>query len=344
MKQKYLDIFKNLQVSQDINDRVLICDSLNLFIRCFAANPTISDAGNHVGGIVGFLKAMGYYIRTFNATRCIMVFDGRGGSVRRRKLLPSYKGNRVVKDRLHRTETFNSAQEESESMRQQLSRLLEYLNKLPVTCISIDNIEADDTIAYLTNQYFEEKSKQITIVSTDKDFLQLVSPKISIFSPTKKVIYTPKKLAEEFNFHPNNYILYRVLTGDTGDNIPGIKGLGLKTMLKIIDLTNECTLEDIKSQLEESSKTSKIKMVNQILDNWKTVELNYKLMQLDKTVISASSKLAIQSLSEGKINILNTTHLRKLSLEDQIYGNFTSIDEWANSTFSKLNAHAIQNG
>ncbi len=342
MKKKYMDIFKNLETSQNINDRILICDSLNLFIRCFAANPTISESGNHVGGIVGFLKAMGYYIRTFNATRCIMVFDGRGGSARRKKLLPSYKANRTVKDRLHRTETFNTAEEESQSMKQQLSRLLEYLNKLPITCIAIDNIEADDTIAYLTKQYFEEKAQKITIVSTDRDFLQLVSPKISVFSPTKKIIYTPERLQEEFNFHPNNYLLYRVLTGDAGDNIMGIPGLGLKTLMKIADLSEEMTLSEFKIQIEEVAKTSKLKIVNEIINNWKTVELNHKLMQLDVTDISASAKLSIQSLSENKINALNTLHIRKLSLEDQIYSNFASIDEWANSTFSKLNAHATQ--
>lgn len=344
MKKKYLDLFNNLQMESNINDRVLICDSLNLFIRCFAANPTISESGNHVGGIVGFLKAMGYYIRTFNATRCIMVFDGKGGSKRRKKIHPTYKGNRTVKDRLHRTETFNSIEEESESMRSQLLRLVEYLKKLPVTCISIDNIEADDTIAYLTNQYFIDKSKQTVIVSTDRDFLQLVSPKISVFSPTKKILYTPEVLVKEFPFHHNNYIIYRVLTGDAGDNIPGIKGLGLKTMLKILDLKDEISLDDVKKQLLEQRETSKLKIISEILDSWHQVELNYKLMQLDKTDISASTKLVIQNLSENMINKLDTTTLRKLSLEDQIYSNFASIDEWANSTFSKLNTYAIQNG
>jgi hypothetical protein len=66
------------------NDKVLIIDGLNTFIRVFSVIPTLNDDGIHVGGIVGFLKSVGYAIKMLNPTRCIVVFDGKGGSVRRR--------------------------------------------------------------------------------------------------------------------------------------------------------------------------------------------------------------------------------------------------------------------
>ena len=70
------------------------------------------------------------------------------------------------------------------------------------------------------------------IMSTDKDFLQLVNDKTIVWSPTKKKIYNINRIKEEFGMDPNNLLLYRVLDGDTSDNIPGVYGCGIKTILK----------------------------------------------------------------------------------------------------------------
>ena len=76
------------------NDKVLIIDGLNTFIRVFSVIPTTNDDGIHVGGIVGFLRSIGYTINMIRPTRTIVVFDGKGGSNRRRKIYPEYKQNR----------------------------------------------------------------------------------------------------------------------------------------------------------------------------------------------------------------------------------------------------------
>ena len=79
------------------NDSVLLIDGMNLFIRVFSAIPTTNEDGVHVGGIVGFLRSIGYTINMFRPTRVIIVFDGKGGSTRRRKLFPEYKQKRKTK-------------------------------------------------------------------------------------------------------------------------------------------------------------------------------------------------------------------------------------------------------
>jgi len=71
-----------------LDGRVLLVDALNSFIRCFAAVPTMNEDGEHVGGISGFLKSIGVAIRQFKPSRVVLVFDGKGGSKRRRKLYP----------------------------------------------------------------------------------------------------------------------------------------------------------------------------------------------------------------------------------------------------------------
>ena len=151
-KSKYLSIFeeiKNKGGSLDggePNDKVLIIDGLNTFIRVFSVIPTTNEDGVHVGGIVGFLKSIGYVINMVSPTRVIIVFDGKGGSTRRRKIYPEYKQNRKTKYRVNRTYDFASQEDEKQNMIMQLQRCVEYLDTLPVTVLSYDNIEAYDTI------------------------------------------------------------------------------------------------------------------------------------------------------------------------------------------------------
>ena len=174
--------------SLNVNDRVLIVDGLNLYLRVFAVNGALNDNGVPVGGLTGFLRSLAYAIREVNPTRVIIVYDGAGGSQRRRKIHSDYKSNRKPGKRITRWDAFKDAREEKESMKIQFSRLLEYLDFLPINVISIDRIEADDTIAYIAHTLLD---KEVTIMSADQDFLQLVNDRITVWSPTKKKFYTP---------------------------------------------------------------------------------------------------------------------------------------------------------
>ena len=169
------------------NKRVLIVDGLNTFIRVFSVMPTVNENGVHVGGIVGFLQSLGYAINMFNPSRVIIVFDGKGGSSRRRKIFSDYKQRRRTSYRVNRLEGLENLEDEKRSMRVQLRRIVDYLELLPVTSISVDGIEADDAIAYLTRNALGDGDK--IIMSTDKDFLQLVNDNVKVWSPTRKKLY-----------------------------------------------------------------------------------------------------------------------------------------------------------
>ena len=159
---KYLSILEEIKNkggnldSGEPNDKVLIIDGLNTFIRCFSAIPTLNDDGAHVGGIVGFLRSIGYAIRTIRPTRTILVFDGKGGSNRRRKIFPEYKMGRKMSYRLNRAHDFLTREEEQKMMIRQLNRVVEYLECLPVNIINMENTEADDVIGYLSKHVFKE--------------------------------------------------------------------------------------------------------------------------------------------------------------------------------------------
>ena len=78
------------------NSNILVVDGTNSFIRCWTVVPTLNDNGEHVGGISGFLTSMGYAIKMLKPTRVIIVFDGKGGSLKRKKLYQEYKDKRAM--------------------------------------------------------------------------------------------------------------------------------------------------------------------------------------------------------------------------------------------------------
>jgi DNA polymerase-1 len=277
----YLDILNKIEQRPDrkLNDHVLIVDSMNTFIRSFAMLQSMNPQGHHTGGLVGFLRSLGFLMRTIDPTRIICVFDGQASSSSRKNIDPEYKANRNIK-RITNWEIFDDKDDEFQSMTMQMGRLVEYLQCLPLTLISIDKIEADDTISYLA-QKFRDNNKKVTIVSSDKDFLQIVDQNIEVYSPIKKKTYGKKEVQEELGMIPENYLIMKALLGDNSDNLTGIKGLGPKTLLKefpgiVKDPLFE--LKDIHKICEEKLQTKKI--FAQILYDWDKVKTNYELMNL----------------------------------------------------------------
>ena len=204
--------------------------------------PAINPQGNHVGGLVGFLKSIGYAIKLIRPTRIILVFDGQGNITNRRNTYADYKANRQIK-RITNFQVFSSLEEESESVSTQMMRLLDYLKCLPVNISIIDKIEADDTIAYLSQKLKDD----VIIYSADQDFLQLVNDRITVYSPIKKQFYRPNDVFEQYGLYPQNFITMKCLMGDKSDNLPGVKGLGPKKMFKLfpeLSTTKKFTLKE----------------------------------------------------------------------------------------------------
>lgn len=308
------------------NDKVLIIDGLNTFIRVFSVIPTTNEDGIHIGGIVGFLRSIGYVINMIRPTRVIIVFDGKGGSNRRRKIYPEYKQNRKTKYRVNRSNSFASQDDEKMNMIMQIQRVVEYLDTLPVTVLSYDNIEADDTIGYICRQVLTDS--QITIMSTDKDFLQLANGRIKIWSPTKKKMYDEDKVLDEYGISSHNYIWYRVLDGDKSDNISGVRGFGLKTIQKKLPFLSENRIV----KLDE--------VVDELPEHKDTIELNYKLMQLSDVDISGSTKTKIIDAVNSPINRLIKFKFEKMFLEDKLFTALPNVTSWLLNNFNQLNSYA----
>ena len=341
LNEKFISFLDQIDDSQkndklNLNDKVLIIDGLNTFIRSFSVNPAINEDGVHIGGIAGFLKSIRYTLSVIKPTRCIIVFDGKDGSKRRRKIYPEYKAQRKIKKRLNRNVDWGTAPaNEEESMKLQLGRLVEYLEYLPLTIVSVDGIEADDTMAYVSKQFLSDS--KIILMSTDKDFLQLVDNRISVWSPTKKILYTPDKVKDEYGIPSKNLLTYRILDGDKSDNINGVQGAGLKSIIKYIPSITEDNEFNAKNLLDFVNNTdSKIKLLENIKNSSNLIKRNYLLMQLNKVDIPNHTKRKITDTVRRDIPELVKYKLQTMVMKDKLYANILDFGGWVKE-FIRLN-------
>lgn len=321
------------------NSRVLIVDGMNTFLRAFAVDNRINQHGHHIGGIAGFLKSIGYAIRTENPSRVIIVFDGEGGTINRQYLYPEYKKNRNTGNLVNK-KAFDSVYEEREAKNNEIEKLVEYLQLLPVTLIAIDKLEADDVIGYVSRKlYHDDPNCNICIMSADNDFLQLVNDRTSCYSPTKKKHYQEPEVLEEFGVHPRNYLLYKCFLGDTSDNVKGIHGIGVKKLPKLfpqMSLPEVVTLDSIYDTCENPLCNSK--MYDRVLEGKRILFINEQIMNLSRPNIADFQREFIDQEIE-KI----PAHLRKFDFislynSDGMGGAIPGVESWVN-VFSKLNRY-----
>ena len=318
--------------SPALQPKILLVDAMNTFLRSFAIINHINPKGNHIGGLTGFLKSMGYAIKQLNPTRVIVVFEGEGSTNNKKNLYPEYKGNRKLK-RITNFSGFDSQEDESESIESQLLRLVEYMQCLPIDMAAIDRAEADDTIGYLAAKF--QQNNDVVIMSSDQDFLQLVNDKITVYSPTKKKIYTPEKIKEEYGLPPQNYLQMKILLGDSSDNVPGVPKLGPKKLIKNFpELQNERVVS-LKEILKKSQNT-KGTMYEAISMFSHQLEINQKLMDLHNPNLSEMMKMEVDDIISQPKNTMDKSKFLTMYQQDLLGNSIPNIEHWLITVFTHL--------
>lgn len=292
---------------------VILVDGYNILLRHYAANPTLNANGDHVGGAIGMLKAVAKVVGAANPSHVIIAWEG-GGSARRRKLLPEYKQNRrPVK--LNRFYDSDEMPDTKENLDYQVSLIVKLFAQLPVCQVYVEGCEADDVIGYLAKYRF--RGKQVTIVSSDKDFYQLVNDNTSIFRPTKKVMVGPADVLEEYGITPHNFCLAKAVVGDGSDNIGGVAGVGFKTLVKRIPALGEQSLvsvDDIISlcKAECAIRKHPPKFYSRIAENRDLIERNVRLMELDVHMFQPSEIKKTNGIVDEYVPAMNKLGLLKI--------------------------------
>tara|TARA_X000001382_G_scaffold85834_1_gene60919 strand:- start:456 stop:1487 length:1032 start_codon:yes stop_codon:yes gene_type:complete len=343
MNKNYQNILDNLHEGSDmeplqLNSRVLLIDSMNTFLRSFAIIPAINPQGNHIGGLVGFMKSLGYAIKLIQPTRVILVFDGQGNITNRRNTYSDYKANRQIK-RITNFNVFSTLEEESDSVSTQMLRLLDYLKTLPVNISIIDKIEADDTIAYLSQKLKDD----VIIYSADQDFLQLVNKRITIYSPIKKKFYRPQDVYDQYGLYPQNFITMKCLMGDKSDNLPGVKGLGPKKLMKYfpeLASNKKFTLNEAYNKATE--KVEEHGIYGNVHLFKKQLEINYELMSLEDIELLEKDQQELDELIDTAPYNFKKNKFLEMYEKDLLGRGIPNTEFWLSEVFSYLQNYKIK--
>ena len=270
--------------------RVIVIDALNMFIRNYIVNPMISTNGNPIGGAVGFLNSVKKLMREAKPDQVIICWDGAGGSQKRRQTVKEYKQGRKPLRKNYKIEGM-SEQSEKENMVWQQHILMEMLNEMPIIQLVLDRVEADDIISMVSASP-KYKGWQKVIVSSDKDFLQLLDGETVLYRPIQKKAWTKNTVIEEYGISPENFVIARAIAGDKSDNLAGIQGAGLATISKRLDFLREDKMHTLDKVYDHCANIdSKLKFFERIVEGWDTVETNYKVMNLTPPSISVQGRM-----------------------------------------------------
>ena len=322
------------------HDKVLLIDGLNLFFRNFAMMNMVNPDGVHIGGLGGFFRSLGAMIRQTNPTSVYVVFDGAGSTANSKNLLSEYKSKRNLQ-RITNWDAFDSLEEEHDSKIDQIVRVIQYLKLLPVKTTLIDKVEADDIIAVLSKKLVNKFNSTCFIVSSDKDFLQLVTDKIIVYRPIEKEYYTPKTVKEKYGVIPENFILYKTLLGDNSDNIPGVKGLGVKGIFKKFpELQYKMlSLGDI---FDISARKFKEHVVySRVVQDQDRIETSFKVMDLGTPMISVKEDVYLDELIKEDIPELNIDMFVQFYNSDQLGGMIRNLEIWLKDVFSQFKGYKV---
>ena len=328
----YDDILKNLKQTppRSLNDHILIIDAMNMLIRSFSLLKAMNPDGHHIGGLVGFLRSLGYVTRIFDPTRVIVVWDGKGGSANRKNINPDYKAQRAT-SRITHWGLYDTKEQETEALIGQLYRVQDYIECLPIQQLGMEKLEADDIIAYLAKRA-GEAGKKVTIVSSDKDFFQLIDKNIEVYAPVKKKTFNHTNIVDEIKVLPENYNIVKALLGDHSDNLPGVKGLGIKTIIsewKSFAYDSLASLQDVWDHCETQLEQDKPKKIfAKIIHNWDKVLTNFELMDLHKTVLDEKEINFIEETLQDSIPDLQTGAFLHLLDQDKIEGVTKNTEGW----------------
>ena len=285
--------------------------------------------GKHIGAIWHFLNTLRKFLEDNNYNKVVVFWDSDTNSSQRRLIYPKYK--------LNRRDLSNEIKQDS--YEEQKQRVKQYLEEMFVRQLEVENSEADDLIAYYC-QISEDENK--TIFSSDRDLTQLISEKVTIYSPSTKRYYKMGDTIKMSDFEVPHYNvkIIKILTGDSSDNIDGIFYLGEKTLIKFFPelLEKEVELSDILSKGEKLLKENKDNKSLQNLLSGKTKEgifgdeyytINKKLIDLDEPLINQEGKELVSSYYSESLDPdgRGYKNLIRMMMEDGIFKYLPKTDD-----------------
>jgi len=268
-----------------MSSKIVLIDGHSILNRAFYGLPDLTNAeGLHTNAIYGFLTIMFKLLEEEKPEYLTVAFDVHAPTFRH-KMYAEYKGTRKPM---------------ADELRQQVPVIKEVLHAMGVKTIECAGLEADDLIGTLSNRC-ENEGMEVTVISGDRDLLQLATEHVKIRIPKTKQgkteieDYYAKDVEERYQVTPKEFIDLKALMGDTADNIPGVPSIGEKTATKII--TQYHSIEEAHEHVDELKPPRASKALS---EHWDLAVLSKKL-----ATINVKADFPYE-LSEAKLGNLYT--------------------------------------
>jgi len=268
-----------------MSSKIVLIDGHSILNRAFYGLPDLTNAeGLHTNAIYGFLTIMFKLLEEEKPEYLTVAFDVHAPTFRH-KMYAEYKGTRKPM---------------ADELRQQVPVIKEVLHAMGVKTIECAGLEADDLIGTLSNRC-ENEGMEVTVISGDRDLLQLATEHVKIRIPKTKQgkteieDYYAKDVEERYQVTPKEFIDLKALMGDTADNIPGVPSIGEKTATKII--TQYHSIEEAHEHVDELKPPRASKALS---EHWDLAVLSKEL-----ATINVKADFPYE-LSEAKLGNLYT--------------------------------------
>ncbi len=267
------------------NGNLLIVDSLNIAFRW--KHQGVTDFK------YDYVRTVESLAKSYNAGNIIITADG--GSTYRKDILPTYKANRKEK---YAEQTPQEEKEFAMFMAEFSNTLTLLKEKYPV--FQFKGVEADDIAAYISMNLDKYGLDDCWMVSSDKDWDLLINDRVSRFSTVTRKETTVHNWDEHYDFEIPDYITFKCLTGDKGDNVPGIPGIGPKRAVQLMEQYG-----DVFDIYDACPIDGKYKYIQNLNENAEQLLMNVELMDL----ITYSE----EAIGEKNIEVINSTLKRHLN-------------------------------
>ena len=239
--------------------QLYIVDASSYIYRAYYAIRHLSNSrGQACNAVFGFTKMLLKVVRDYNPAQFIVVFDAKGPTFRH-ELYPEYKANRAKMP---------------DDLVEQIPLIKQVVQGFRFTTLEINGYEADDIIATVVRHY-RNKDIPVTIVSGDKDLMQLIGEKVTMLDTMKDKVFDLDAVAERFGGGPDKVVEVQALAGDSSDNVPGVPGIGEKTARDLIERFG--TLENLLEHIDEVPGTKRREKLKEYAGQ---ARLSYELVSL----------------------------------------------------------------
>ncbi|WP_297984951.1 DNA polymerase I [uncultured Campylobacter sp.] len=287
-----------------------IIDTFGFFFRLYYAMSGLKNKDGKPSGMIhGFANFIANLKQEFHSDYIVFALDS-GGKTFRNDIDPNYKANRS---------------EAPKELKEQLPICIDMIERMGLCSLRVEGYEADDIIAsFIKNN--SQDDLQIKVVTHDKDLYQLISPRVSIYSPAKKELYDRDGCYEKYGIYPEQVRDFLALTGDSADNIPGVKGIGDKGAKKLLDEfgtienlyenLNQVRNERTKNLLFDGKESAFIsKRLASLYDGLKTPDLQNAKFPQNNPLIKIQDILKEYSLNRLLANLRSDEPVKELSFE-----------------------------